>query len=190
MPRPRDDRKRLRVEQLERQSRHQLRVAHAPGHQVQLSRAQGVEQRRVVVRLHLNLKSRQALAQGRERRRQQRRRNAGQRADAKPLGTRARLRHDRLRARIQSLEHAQRMGEQLLPRNSQALNAAPAGRAAFDQPGARQRFQLGQRLGHGRLAQGQAFGCAREVPLLRDRHQATQMAQLHRAHEGFGVRDH
>jgi hypothetical protein len=133
---------RLGVQQLEAQPAHQARVAHAAHHQVELAGAQLVEQRGVGGALHHDLHLRPALAQPRQRHRQQRRRHARQGADAQPLDAPARGRRHGLRAGVQRLEHAQRMRQQLLAGRREPLHAAPARVAALDQPRAHDGLQL------------------------------------------------
>jgi hypothetical protein len=174
---------RLGVQQLEAQPAHQARVAHAAHHQVELAGAQLVEQRGVGGALHHDLHLRPALAQPRQRHRQQGRRHARQGADAQPLDAPARGRRHGLRAGVQRLEHAQRMRQQLLAGRREPLHAAPARVAALDQPRADDGLQLRQRLGHRGLAQRQPLGGAREVALLRHGHEGAQVAQLHVAQE-------
>ena len=82
------------------------------------------------------------------------------------------------------------MRQQMLARRGEALDTAPAGAAALHQPRARQSLQFGEGLGNGRLAQCQPLGGARQMALLRDRDEATQMPQLDTADKGFGTGRH
>src|SRR5689334_5663267 len=82
------------------------------------------------------------------------------------------------------------MGQQLFAGDGEALDAAPPGLAALDQPRAGQRLELGQCLGHRRLTERQPLRGPRQMALLRHRHQTAQMPQLHAAREDLGRRRH
>jgi hypothetical protein len=80
--------------------------------------------------------------------------------------------------------------QQLLAGDGEALDAAPPRAAALHEPGAGQGLELGQGLGHRRLAQRQPLGRARQMALLRHCHQAAQVPQLHIAQEDVGLGRH
>ena len=180
---------RFGLQQLEAQAGHEARIAHAADHQVEVAGAQGVEQRAIGRALDDQPDMRPARAEFGQRARQQVRRHAGQCTDAQALDAGAGRRRHGQRAGIDRLQHPQGMHQQLLAGRRQPLHATAPGRAALHQPRAGQCLELGQGLGDGRLAQGQSLGGARQVTLLRDRHQTAQVSQLHATGEGIGRRD-